>query len=71
MARRLKAIGLEKYSNGFILTLHSDCFDETLQCKKSHNIFVCSKSDLFHMDIPFDFIDKVMMTIKKNSTHGS
>ncbi len=69
MARRLNAMGLEKYSNGFNLTLHSDCLDEPLQWKKSHNIFVCSMSDLFHKDVTFDFIDKVMMTIKKTPQH--
>ena len=69
MSRRLNAIGLEKYSNGFNLTLHSDCLDEPLQWKKSHNIFVCSMSDLFHKDVPFEFIDKVMMTIKETPQH--
>ncbi|MBR4931877.1 MAG: phage Gp37/Gp68 family protein [Alphaproteobacteria bacterium] len=69
MSRRLNAMGLEKYSNGFNLTLHSDCLDEPLQWKKSHNIFVCSMSDLFHKDVPFDFIDKVMLIIKKTPHH--
>ena len=69
MSRRLNAMGLEKYSNGFNLTLHSDCLDEPLQWKKSHNIFVCSMSDLFHKDVPFEFIDKVMMTIKETPQH--
>ena len=69
MSRRLNAMGLEKYSNGFNLTLHTDCLDEPLQWKKSHNIFVCSMSDLFHKDVPFEFIDKVMMTIKETPQH--
>lgn len=69
MSRRLNAMGLEKYSNGFNLTLHTDCLDEPLQWKKSHNIFVCSMSDLFHKDVPFEFIDKVIQTIKKTPQH--
>ena len=44
MARRLKAMGLDKYRNGFELTLHEDDLEEPLQWKKPHNIFVCSMS---------------------------
>ena len=59
MARRLKAMGLEKYQNGFGLTLHEDDLEEPLQWKRPHNIFVCSMSDIFHEDVPFEFIDKI------------
>lgn len=69
MSRRLKAMGLDKYTNGFELTLHSDCLEEPMQWKKPHNIFVCSMSDLFHKDVPFEFIDKVMHTINKTPQH--
>ena len=31
---------------------------------KSNLIFVCSMADLFHKDVPFEFIDKVMDVIK-------
>ena len=39
MSRRLKAMGLDKYTNGFELTLHSDCLEEPMQWEKPHNIF--------------------------------
>ena len=69
MARRLKAMGLEKYRNGFGLTLHEEDLEEPMQWKKSHNIFVCSMSDIFHEDVPFEFVDKIMNTISRTPQH--
>ncbi len=69
MARRLKAMGLEKYRNGFVLTLHEDNLEEPFQWKKPHNIFVCSMSDIFHEEVPFEFVDKIMDTIKRTPQH--
>jgi protein gp37 len=69
MARRLKAMRQEKYSNGFDVTLHEECLGEPLLWKQPHTIFVCSMSDLFHKDVPFDFVDKVMNTIRLTPQH--
>ena len=69
MSRRLKAMNQAKYANGFNLTLHENCLQEPLQWKQSHNIFVCSMSDLFHKDVHFEFIDKIVNTIKKTPQH--
>lgn len=69
MARRLHAMGLKKYSNGFELTLHPESLDEPLAWKKGSSIFVCSMSDLFHPNVPFEFIDKVMATIEATPQH--
>lgn len=69
MSRRLKAMGLKKYENGFRLTLHEDNLNEPSQWNKPHTIFVCSMSDLFHKDVPFEFIDKVVDTIKRTPQH--
>lgn len=69
MARRLKAMGIKKYENGFSITLHEECLEEPLRWKGSNNVFVCSMSDLFHEEVPFDFIDKVMETIKKTKNN--
>lgn len=69
MARRLQAMGQKKYINGFKLTLHEDNLQEPLLWKKPHTIFVCSMSDLFHKDVPFEFIDKVMNIIKQTPQH--
>lgn len=69
MARRLKAMHLDKYRNGFELTLHEDALIEPLQWKKQHNIFVCSMSDIFHEMVPFEFVDRIMETISQTPQH--
>ena len=69
MARRLQAMGQDKYLSGFKLTLHEDALKEPLQWKKSHTIFVCSMSDLFHKDVPDEFINKVISVIKLTPQH--
>jgi protein gp37 len=69
MAHRLQAMRLEKYSNGFNLTLHENALQEPLRWKKPHTIFVCSMSDLFHKDVPNEFINKVINTIKLTPQH--
>ena len=69
MARRLKAMGQAKYANGFQITLHERCLSEPTGWKGSHNIFVCSMSDLFHEDVPFEFIDKVFDIINRTPQH--
>jgi protein gp37 len=48
MAKRLKAMGKERYQNAFKLTLQPDAVEIPLQWKKSRMIFVNSMSDLFH-----------------------
>lgn len=69
MARRLKAMGLQKYQSGFELSLHEEALNEPLNWKKAHNIFVCSMSDLFHKDVPFEFVDKIMRVIEMTPQH--
>ena len=69
MSRRLKGMGQKKYANGFELTLHEDSLNEPLSWKKPHVIFVCSMSDLFHAGVPFEFIDKIMDTIRATPHH--
>lgn len=69
MTRRLRAMGQKKYANGFDVTLHEECLEEPLKWKQRHTIFVCSMSDLFHKDVPFEFIDKVMDVIRRTPQH--
>jgi protein gp37 len=69
MARRLCAMGQEKYKNNFALTLHEDTLNEPLLWQKPHTIFVCSMSDLFHEKVPFSFIDKILNTIIATPQH--
>lgn len=70
MARRLHAMGNHKYINGFIATTHQDDLTEPITWKKPSTIFVCSMSDLFHRDVPFEFIDKVFDTIRNTPQHN-
>jgi protein gp37 len=69
MARRLKAMGLEKYENGFNLTLHEDDLRLPYTWKKPRIAFVNSMSDLFHKDIPLSFIKKVFKVMNENPQH--
>lgn len=69
MSRRLKAMGVAKYQNGFAVTLHEDALNEPKKWRKPRTIFVCSMSDLFHKDVPFEFIDRVIKVIKETPQH--
>ena len=69
MAKRLKAMGQEKYKNGFELTLHPDVLNEPYTWKKGKMIFVNSMSDLFHKDIPIEYIQQIFKVIKENPHH--
>ena len=52
MAKRLHAMGVHKYRNGFKVTTHEDVVEAPLSWKKRQVIFVNSMSDMFHPDIP-------------------
>jgi len=69
LSRRLTAMGVEKYRNGFQITIHEDALNEPKKWRKPRAIFVCSMSDLFHKDVPFDFVDKVMRIISETPQH--
>ncbi|MGQ9874488.1 MAG: DUF5131 family protein [Chloroflexus sp.] len=69
MALRLRAMGVEKYRNGFTLTLHPDVLEEPLTWKKPRMIFVNSMSDLFHKDVPLAFIQQVFDVMRRASWH--
>lgn len=56
MANRLYNMGLKKYSNAFKLTLHPETINDPLSMKKPQTIFVCSMSDIFHKQVPDEFI---------------
>lgn len=69
MAKRLQGMGQQRYANAFSLTIHPDALDEPKQVKKPSMFFVCSMADLFHNDVPFEFVDKVMETIEACPRH--
>ena len=60
MIPRLQKMTPEKYRNGFKVTMHPDELEKPLHWKKPRKIFLCSMGDLFHEDVPFEFIKDVM-----------
>ena len=69
MAERLQAIGALGYENGFKLTLHPNRLTQPLKRKKPALYFVSSMSDMFHEDIPFEYLDQVFHTIRSTPQH--
>jgi protein gp37 len=69
MARRLHAMGAPGYENEFKLTLHPARLEQPLKRKKATVYFVNSMSDLFHDDVPDEFLDKVFDVIMKTPQH--
>ena len=69
MANRLKNMGLKKYENSFNLTLHYENIEDPLFMKKPQTIFVCSMSDIFHKDVPDEFILKLFEVMNKAHWH--
>jgi protein gp37 len=69
MANRLQAMGQPHYTNGFAVTLHEDFLGLPLTWKKPRKIFVNSMSDLFHKDIPDDFIVAIFKTMALANQH--
>lgn len=69
MAKRLKAMGNPRYANGFKVTLHEDLLDFPYKWKKPRKVFVNSMSDLFHEDVPLEFIQRVFDTMNNTPQH--
>ena len=69
MARRLQAMGIDKYKYGFELRLHEDALQIPYEWKKPKVVFVNSMSDLFHKDVPLAFIQKVFDVMNKTPMH--
>lgn len=69
LAARLKAMGNPRYSHGFEVTLHHDQLMLPLRWKQPRKIFVNSMSDLFHEEVPNDFIFQAFEVMEKASWH--
>lgn len=69
MSRRLQAMGVEKYKDNFKLRIHEKELELPYTWKKPKVVFVNSMSDLFHKDVPVDFIQKVFRVMKENPQH--
>lgn len=69
MAKRLTAMGSPRYANGFNVTLQHDLINAPYKWKKPRKVFVNSMSDLFHEEVPLDFIKKVFKTMNDTPQH--
>lgn len=69
MAKRLQAMGMEKYAGGFKLAIHEDALSIPYTWKQPKVVFVNSMSDLFHKNVPFSFIQKVFNVMNENPQH--
>src|SRR6476659_10770321 len=69
MAKRLHAMGAARYQNTFEVTLHHDLLELPKTWKKPRVIFVNSMSDLFHPEVPLDFIQAVFATMVATPQH--
>ncbi|MDO8391037.1 MAG: phage Gp37/Gp68 family protein [Actinomycetota bacterium] len=78
LAKRLKAMGAPNYQNdgdprtsgpGFGVMVHKQMLDQPLKWKRPRRIFVNSMSDLFHPDVPFDFIADVFAVMAVARQH--
>lgn len=69
MTRRLKGMGQEKYKNGFKLTIHPESLNIPFTWHKPSTVFVNSMSDLFHKDVPLDFIKQVFQVMNDTPQH--
>jgi protein gp37 len=70
MAKRLQAMGAPGYANGFEFTLMPERLEMPLKIKKPTKFFVNSMSDLFHEQMPFDFLDQVFAVIARTPRHS-
>src|ERR1043166_5567563 len=70
LALRLNAMGNPRYKNSFDLTLHPNQLQLPLKWRQPRRIFVNSMSDLFHEDIPAEFIRAVFDVMNKASWHN-
>lgn len=62
-------MGNEKYRNGFNLTLHPEVLKDPYLWKRPRMIFVNSMSDLFHKDVPIEYIRSIFSVIRENPQH--
>ncbi|UOQ78545.1 phage Gp37/Gp68 family protein [Hymenobacter sp. 5516J-16] len=70
MSKRLKAMGIEKYADGFkVIRTHESELSRPFTWKKPTTVFVNSMSDLFHVNVPLVFIKKVFATMNQCPQH--
>jgi len=69
MAKRLKAMGVNGYQNGFRVTLLPGRLEEPVRRRKPTMYFVNSMGDLFHDEIPESYLRRVLAVIRQAPHH--
>jgi protein gp37 len=69
MTKRLEAMGIKKYKDGFEVRTHEDALCIPYSWKGSKVVFVNSMSDLFHPEVPLEFIQKVFEVMNNTLQH--
>lgn len=70
MATRLAGrFGYPEAPHQFDVTLRPERLEEPLKWRKPRRVFVCSMSDLFHEDVPFEFVVRIWQTMFKAKDH--
>ncbi len=69
MSRRLQAMGVAKYEDGFAVHCHLEALDIPRGWRKPSVVFVNSMSDLFHDKVPLSFIKKVFKVMNECPQH--
>jgi len=70
MSKRLQAIGMRNYENGFEVSIHEHVLDAPRRWRKPRRVFVNSMSDLFHDDVPESFIDAIFAIMLEMPIHS-
>ncbi len=68
-AERFRGVEGHPYQQGFDLRLWPGRLEVPLRWKKSRRVFVNSMSDLFHRDVPDDFIEQVFTVMAHADQH--
>ena len=69
MAKRLQGMGQRNYVRGFARTLQPHMLGLPLRWKKPRRIFVNSMSDMFHRDVPLEFIQQAFAIMRRAHWH--
>ncbi len=70
MAERLQSMGQENYRNGLRLTLQPHMLELPLRWKRPQTIFVNSMSDLFHKNVPLEYVQRVFDVMRHADWHS-
>jgi protein gp37 len=69
MARRLQGMGSPRYARGFRVTTHPELLEQPLHWRKSRDVCACFMGDLFHREVPEEFIRQVFDVMARSPQH--